>query len=184
MRLEVHVHGSLHLCKGVSLTQVETGLRKWLDYLDAESLSEARSLDQTEPGIVFDRENRALDICWTGEVGRNFHHCLEETFQDIGPLTERASEIEVTYYHENGDDEIQLMFVGPSQESIHLAQRRRMIEDVSALLARHFPDPAVHEVVAVIDRLFDQDWKDREQTGKDDHLSSEHFVSQKHRHLH
>src|SRR5512135_1750974 len=114
MRIEVHVHGSLYLCKGVSLAQVETGLRKWLEYLDAEGISEVRSLEQSEPGVTFDRANRIVDICWTGEVGRSFRRTLEETLQDIGPLTEHASEIELTYYHEDGRDEYQLLFVGPS----------------------------------------------------------------------
>ena len=31
MRMEVHVHGTAFLCKGVHLTQVEHALRPWLD---------------------------------------------------------------------------------------------------------------------------------------------------------
>jgi len=68
MRIEVHVHGVLNLCKGVTLTQVENGLRKWLDYLDVETIAEASSMEQDEPGIVFLRPDRTLEICWTGEV--------------------------------------------------------------------------------------------------------------------
>lgn len=157
MRIEVHVHGSLYLCKGVSLAQVETGLRKWLEYLDAEGIGEVRSLEQSEPGVTFDRTNRILDICWTGEVGRSFRRTLEETLHDIGPLTEHASEIELTYYHEDGRDEYQLLFVGPTPEAIHQAQRHRMVEDVAGLLSRHFDQEAVGQVTILVNDLFDRD---------------------------
>jgi len=38
MRMEVHVHGTAFLCKGVHLTQVEDALRPWLDYLEIDAL--------------------------------------------------------------------------------------------------------------------------------------------------
>lgn len=161
MRIEVHVHGTLHLCKGVSLSQVENGLRQWLDYLDAETIAEARSLEQDEPGIVFHRSDRTLEICWTGEVGRNFTHRLQEALFELGPLTERASEIELTYYYEDGHDEYQLIFAGPTAESIHQLQRNRMIEDVAGLLSRHFAPEDVDQVTGLVNTLFDRDWEQR-----------------------
>ncbi len=157
MRIEVHVHGTLYLCKGVTLAQVENGLHKWLDYLDVASIAEARSLEQDDPGIVFHRSDRTLEICWTGEVGRNFVHRLQETLYEIGPLTEHASEVEVTYYYEDGRDEYQLLFVGPTAEAIHQTQRRRMIEDVSGLLSRHFGEAEIGQVTTVVNELFDRD---------------------------
>lgn len=157
MRIEVHVHGTLYLCKGVTQKQVENGLRKWLDYLDVETIAEARSVEQDEPGIVLHKTDRTLEICWTGEVGRNFIHRMQETLFEIGPLTERASEIEITYYYEDGRDEYQLLFVGPTADAIHLAQRRRMVEDVSGLLSRHFSEAEVAQVAAVVNELFDRD---------------------------
>lgn len=157
MRIEVHVHGVLELCKGVTLVQVENGLRKWLDYLDVETIAEARSMEQDEPGIVFHLSDRALEICWTGEVGRNFMSRLQDTLYELGPLTERASQIELTYFYEDGRDEYQLLFVGPSEESIHLAQRQRMIEDVSGLLSRHFNPAEVAQVTELVNVLFDND---------------------------
>lgn len=157
MRIEVHVHGTLYLCKGVTLKQVENGLRKWLDYLDVETIAEARSMEQDEPGIILHKTDRTLEICWTGEVGRNFIHRMQETLFEIGPLTERASEIEITYYYEDGRDEYQLLFVGPTADAIHLAQRRRMVEDVGGLLSRHFSEAEVGQVTAVVNELFDRD---------------------------
>ena len=49
MLSEVHVHGTLDLCKGVTLGQVENGLRKWLEYMDVETISEASSLNRKNP---------------------------------------------------------------------------------------------------------------------------------------
>lgn len=161
MRTEVHVHGTLHLCKGVALSQVESGLRKWLEYMDVESLSEVRSLEPEEPGIVFDRPDRTLDICWTGEVGKNFANRLQDALHELGPLTENASQVELTYYHEDGRDEHQFLFVGPSPDAIHQAQRRLMVADVAGLLSRHFGASDVAQVTDLVNVLFDRDLKQR-----------------------
>lgn len=158
MRAQVHVHGSLALCKGVTRGQIEAALDPWLEYLDVDSLEEAKSVEPNEPGIVFDESNRVLDICWSGDVGRSFHPRLEEAIHALGPYTEYAAEIEVSLYYDNGDEETQFVFVGPTPEAIHEAQRRRMAEDVSGLLSRHFDQNGVDEVVAVVNELFARDW--------------------------
>ena len=44
MRMEVHVHGTAFLCKGVHLTQVEHALRPWLEYLEVDSIAKVQSL--------------------------------------------------------------------------------------------------------------------------------------------
>lgn len=182
MRTEVHVHGSLRFLKGISPGQVEAGLRPWLDYMDIDSFEEARSLEQDEPGIAFDTATRELMICWTGEVGRNFHRCVEESMQSLGPLTEETTVVELTYFHEDGQDESQLIFVGPTPEAIHEAQRTRMLEDVSYLLGRHFGKEAIDRVVSLVNELFDQDWSDRARLGE--LQSSEHVPTTRHKHLH
>ena len=182
MRTEVHVHGNLRFLKGVTPAQVESGLRPWLSYLDIESMEEARSLEQEEPGIAFDTGVRELTLCWTGEVGRNFHRCVEESMQTLGPLTDGTTVVELTYFHDDGQDESQLIFVGPTPEAIHEAQRRRMIEDVQYLLGRHFGKEAIDRVTAVVDELFDQDWSDREKLGE--LQSSEHVPLGRNKHLH
>ena len=71
MRMEVHVHGNVFLGRGVRLSQVEHALKPWLEYLDVEAIAEAASLEREEPGIQFDSRERTINICWTGEVGRN-----------------------------------------------------------------------------------------------------------------
>ena len=83
MRTEVHVHGTVVLVEGVSIGQVEGALRPWLDYLDCASIKEARSLEQDEPGIVFDRKRFLLEICWTGDVGRNFQDVLGDVRREL-----------------------------------------------------------------------------------------------------
>lgn len=165
MRAQVHVHGSLALCKGVTRGQIEAALEPWLEYLDVDSLEEAKSVEPGEPGIVFDEPSRALDICWSGDVGRSFYPLLDEALQALGPYTEHAAEIEVIVYYDNGDDETQYVFVGPTPKAIHEAQRRRMGEDVSDLLSRHFDQHAVDQVVALVNELFARDWAEKSSQG-------------------
>ena len=41
MRTEVHVHGSVFLCKGVRPSQVDQAMRPWLDYMDVDTIADA-----------------------------------------------------------------------------------------------------------------------------------------------
>jgi hypothetical protein len=155
MRTEVHVHGSIFLCKGVRLSQVDQSMRPWLDYLDVDTIADAHSLEREEPGISFDPKERVVNICWTGEVGRSFQSRLTEAFHNLGPLTEYASEVEVTYYPEGADDEFYQMFVGPSAEAIHEFRRQCVVEDVSHMLSRHLGKSEVEQIAGLINNLFD-----------------------------
>jgi hypothetical protein len=166
MRMEVHVHGSIFLGRGVRLSQVEHALRPWLEYLDVETIAEAPSLEREEPGIVFDSRERTVNICWTGEVGRSFHAKLAEAFQNVGPLTEYASEVEATYYPENTDDEFYQLFVGPTPEAIHEFRRQCVIEDISGMLSRHLGKAEVDQVASLLNQLFDHDWATKKVTGE------------------
>ena len=185
MRMEVHVHGTAFLCKGVHLTQVEHALRPWLDYLEVDAIAKVQSLEREEPGIQFDTRERTVNICWTGEVGRNFHAQLTEVFHNLGPLTEYASEVEVTYYPESGEDGFYQLAVGPTPEAIHEFRRQCVTEDVSAMLARHLGKAEVEQVTALVNQLFDQDWATRKITGE--HSTSSSTVIPLHprnKHLH
>jgi phenylpyruvate tautomerase PptA (4-oxalocrotonate tautomerase family) len=182
--MEVHVHGNIFLSRGVRLSQVEHALRPWLDYLDVDSLSEAHSIEREEPGIAYDPREHTVNICWTGEVGRSFHNRLAEAFQNIGPLTEYASEIEVTYYPENGEDEFFQMFVGPTPEAIHEFRRQCVIEDVTNLLSRHLGKADVDQVAALVNQLFDQDWAARKIAGETGASSTVIPLHPRNKHLH
>jgi hypothetical protein len=161
MRTEVHVHGTIPLRAGAALSQVESALQPWIDYLDVESLDELKSVHRDEPGLVFDSRRRLLEICWTGDVGRNFRKVIEDALQALCRFTEQATEVQLSYYHEDGRDEIGIVFVGPSPESIHEAQRRRMVEDMSNLLSRHFTQQEVSELVNHVNELFSRNWQQR-----------------------
>ena len=182
MRMEVHVHGNIALCKGVTRPQIESALNPWLDYLDVDSIDEAKSLEPVEPGIALDDKTRVLSMCWTGDIGRSFHRRLEEALQALGPFTEEASEVEVSVFHDNGEEEYRLIFVGPTPESIQQAERNRMIEDIAALLSRRFDQPSVEKVVTVVNELFERDWA---AGGAADDFSNAQPHSRPHRkHLH
>lgn len=154
MRLEVHVHGYLELVEGVSKRQVEGALRPLLEYLDVEHLDELKSLEPDQPGFAFNARDYGLEMCCTLEVGRNFLSAVEKAMLALGKFVETASAIEIITYHDDGQDETQLMFVGSSPEAILDAQRRQMLQDVSALLSRHFRQPAVDEVLNLVSDLF------------------------------
>jgi len=161
MRIEVHVHGTIPLRPETTLSQVETALRPWLRYVDEDSLVDARSVYEDEPGVVFDAKGKTLEICWTGDVGRGFRELIEEALQALCPYTESAAEIEVSYYHDDGQDEFGMVFVGPTPESIHERQKSRMIDDVSGLLARHFTEAEIGEVAALVNQLFERNWAEK-----------------------
>jgi hypothetical protein len=165
MRIEVHVHGIISLRAGTTQSHVETALRPWLDYIDEDSLADAKSVHQDEPGINYDHRRRALEICWTGDVGRNFRRCVEESLQALSSFAEQTSVVEISYYHDDGQNEFGVVFVGPTPEAIHDAQRRRMLEDVSLLLSRHFGQEEIGEVVDVVNRLFARNWDERSASG-------------------
>ena len=161
MRIEAHVHGTIPLRAGTTLSQVEAALRPWLRYIDEDSLAAAPSVSEDEPGFNFDAKGKTLEICWTGDVGRGFRELIEEALQAVCPYTESAAEIEVSYYHDDGQDEFGMVFVGPTPESIHERQKSRMIDDVSSLLARHFSEAEIGEVAALVNQLFERNWAEK-----------------------
>ena len=119
MHTEVHVHGDIPLRRGVTAQDIEAAVRGWLDYVDVDSLAEATSAREDEPGVSLDLRRRVLQI-------------------------------------EDGRDEFGVVFVGPSPAAIEQAKRKRVLDDVTALLARQFGDADVREVVGLIERLFEK----------------------------
>ncbi len=184
MRMEVHVHGTAFLCKGVHLTQIEDALRPWLDYLEIDAIEKAQSLEREEPGMRFDTKEQALDICWTGEVGRSFHHRLKEALQALGPLTEYASEVTVTYYEDSGKEEFQQIFVGPSAEAIHEIRRQCVEEDLTGLLSPHFDKTHVEQVAALVNQMFDEAWQKRSTSEEQTVATPMSQLHPRNRHLH
>ena len=161
MRHEIHLHADIPILEGVSRRQIEQAFAPLLEYLDADGLADVKSLEPDEPGVKYDEKELILYVCWTGEVGRSFHSALETMLEALGPYCYEAVEVEITEYHENGEQESKLMFVGPTAHAIHEAQRRCMVEDVAAILGRQFGKQEVAQVTAMVNELFDRDWKDK-----------------------
>lgn len=165
MHTEVHVHGNIPLRSGVRLSDIEAALRPWLDYVDVDSVAEATSAREDEPGIGYDPRRRMLELCWTGWVGRKFHQAVEEALHGLSSFAEEASEIEVSYYHDDGRDEYGVVFVGPDARSVHEAKRRRLVDDLRGLLGRHLSEPEVADVVQMVNQLFDSKAPDADSGG-------------------
>ena len=184
MRHEVHLHADIPILEGVSRRQIEQALMPVLDYLDADGLADVKSLEPDEPGFKYDEKELLFTVCWTGEIGRSFDGALEAALGSLGPLCYEAVEVELTLYLDNGEQESRLLFVGPTALAIHEAQRRCMVEDVSALLARQFGKEQVAEVAALVDRLFEQDWKERATEEKKPERAFETATRPSRKHLH
>jgi hypothetical protein len=184
MRHEVHVHADIPILEGVSRRQIEQALAPWLEYLDADGLSDVKSVEADEPGLKYDEKELILYLCWTGEVGRSFHNALEAVLESLGPYCYEAVEVEVTLYHENGEQESKLLFVGPTPQAIHEAQRRCMMEDVAAILGRQFEKDKVGEVTALVNDLFDRDWKEKASQQKKPERAFESYTRPSRKNLH
>jgi hypothetical protein len=184
MRIEVHVHADIPVLEGVSRKQIERALGPWLEYLDAEALADVKSLEQDEPGVRFDEKELMLLVCWTGEVGRSFYAALDQALEGLGPLCYEAVEVELTLYRENGEQESRLLFVGPTPQAIHEAQRRCMLEDIAAILGRQFDKEQIGEVAALVNRLFDADWKQRSEAPPKPERAFETTPRPSRKHLH
>jgi hypothetical protein len=184
MRLEVHVHADIPILEGVSKRQLEQAFAPVLEYLDADGLSDVKSLEPDEPGIKYDEKDLMLYLCWTGEIGRSFHGALEAALEGLGPYCYEAVEVDVTLYLENGDQESRLLFVGPTAQAIHEAQRRCMIEDVAAILGRQFDKTQVGQVTALVNELFDRDWKEKASQQKKPERAFENYTRPSRKNLH
>jgi len=184
MRHEVHLHADIPILEGVSRRQIEQAVMPLLDYLDADGLADVKSLEPDEPGFKFDDKELILSICWTGEIGRSFDGALEAALGALVPLCYEAVEVDLTVYHENGEQESKLLFVGPTEQAIHEAQRRCMLEDVAAILGRQFEKERVVEVTALVNDLFDRDWKEKAAQPKKPERAFESYTKPSRKNLH
>ena len=184
MRHEVHLHADIPILEGVSRRQLEQAFAPVLEYLDADGLGDVKSLEQDEPGFKFDEKELIVYICWTGEVGRSFQGALEAALENVGPYCYEAVEVDLTVYHENGEQESKLLFVGPTAQAIHEAQRRCMIEDVTAILGRQFEKEDIAPIAALVNELFDSDWKKKSSEQKKPERAFETYSRPSRKNLH
>jgi hypothetical protein len=184
MRHEVHLHADIPILEGVSRKQLEQALAPLLEYLDADGLAEVKSLEPDEPGFKYDEKELLLTVCWTGEIGRSFHGALEAALEGIGPFCYEAVEVDLTLYQENGEQESRLLFVGPTAHAIHEAQRRCMVEDVAAVLGRQFGKEEVGQLTALVNEMFDRDWKEKASQQKKPERAFESYTRPSRKNLH
>ena len=149
-----------------------------------DGLGDVKSLEQDEPGLKYDEKDLILFVCWTGEVGRSFQNVLEAALENLGPYCYEAVEVDLTVYHENGEQESKLLFVGPTPHAIHEAQRRCMVEDVAAILGRQFEKTKVAEITALVNDLFDRDWKEKASQAKKPERAFENYTRPSRKNLH
>jgi hypothetical protein len=184
MRHEVHVHADIPIIEGVARRQLEQAFAPWLEYLDADGFSDVKSLEPDEPGLKYDEKELILYVCWTGEIGRSFHPALEQALENLGPYCYEAVEVDLTEYLDNGEQEGKLLFVGPTPQAIHAAQRRCMIEDLTAILGRQFGKEEVEQVASLVNQLFDEDWKARASQPKKPERAFETYTRPSRKNLH
>ncbi len=184
MRHEVHLHADIPILEGVSRRQIEQAFTPLLEYLDADGLADVKSLELEEPGFKYDEKELLFTLCWTGEIGRSFHGALEAALDAIGPYCYEAVEVDLTQYHENGEQESRLLFVGPTAHAIHEAQRRCMVEDVTAVLGRQFGKEDVAQATTLVNELFDRDWKEKATQPKKPERAFESYTRPSRKNLH
>lgn len=165
---EIHVHGDVPLRADVTYAQLQEALKPLWKYAGAKSLADAaESAYEEEPGIKFDAAEHVLHLCWTIEGDEDFRQSLDEMCMSLNELSEQGAAIEVTFYDAEFDEEEEppesearddfvMMFVGPTPAAIMQVQRDLLVEDVVALMERHFDASELGGVVAEIDRLFSQ----------------------------
>ena len=166
---EIHVHGDVKIRPDVGLDTLQEALRPLWQYAGAATLADgAESLYEEEPGLRYDAINRLLQMCWTVRGDEDFRAQLDDLCMNLNDISAEGAPIEVTFYDttfdDDDDDDLEerearddfvLLFVGPTPGAIMRVQRDVLVEDVKAVMARHFEEAELDGVVAAIDQLFE-----------------------------
>jgi hypothetical protein len=165
---EIHVHGDVPLRDDVTYAQLQDALKPIWAYTGASSLAKgAASSYEEEPGIRVDDKEHVLHLCWTVPANEDFRNCLDEMCMNLNELAGGGAAIEISIYDTEFDDEDEsdandkesrddfvMLFVGPTPGDIMQIQRDMLIEDVTAVMERHFVKEEMGDVVAAIDTMF------------------------------
>ena len=171
---EIHLHGEVLLRAVVQFEQIQEALRPIWKYAGARSLADgARSAYEDEPGIRFDAPSHTLQFCWTVGGDDDFRQTLDEMCMNLNELAESGAAIEVSFYDTEYDDDdaeddpeaearddCLMLFVGPNPAAIMQVQRDLLVQDLVALMERHFDGSELSGVVAEVDKLFAQRFDD------------------------
>jgi uncharacterized protein (DUF2267 family) len=163
---EIHVHGDVPLRDDVTYAQLQDALKPLWEYAGAKSLAKgAVSSYEEEPGIRMDEKEHVLHMCWTVSADEDFRSCLEEMCMNLNELASGGTSIEVSIYDTEFDeddeddekesrDDFLMLFVGPTPGDIMQVQRDMLIDDVTAVMERHFDKSELGGISAEIDKLF------------------------------
>ena len=163
---EIHVHGDVPLRDDVTYAQLQEALKPLWEYAGAKSLAKgAVSSYEEEPGIRMDEKEHRLQMCWTVPADEDFRSSLEEMCMNLNELSASGASIEVSIYDTEFDeddeddekesrDDFLMLFVGPTPGDIMQVQRDMLIEDVTAVMERHFDKSELSGIAAEIDKLF------------------------------
>jgi hypothetical protein len=165
---EIHVHGDVPLREDVAYAQIQDALKPLWQYAGARSLAAAaESAYEDEPGIRFDAQEHVLQMCWTVPGDEDFRQVIEEACMGLNEIASAGAPIEVSFYDtefdeeeapedEEARDDFMMCFVGPTPAAIMQVQRDLLVQDVVHVMERHFDASELNDVVASIDRLFNQ----------------------------
>ncbi|OPF63647.1 MULTISPECIES: DUF6806 family protein [Hydrogenophaga] len=165
---EIHVHGDVPLREDVAYAQIQDALKPLWQYAGARSLAAAaESAYEDEPGIRFDAQEHVLQMCWTVPGDDDFRQVIEEACMGLNEIASAGAPIEVSFYDtefdeeeapedEEARDDFMMCFVGPTPAAIMQVQRDLLVQDVVHIMERHFDASELNDVVASIDRLFNQ----------------------------
>lgn len=165
---EIHVHGEVPLREDVTFEQLQDALKPLWKYSGKKSLADAaESAYEEEPGLRFDADKHLLQMCWTVPGDDDFRQALDEMCMGLNDLAQEGAAIEVTFYDADFDDEEEgeedearddfaMYFVGPTPAAIMQVQRDLLVQDTIGLMERHFDGSELGELVAAIDKLFEQ----------------------------
>jgi hypothetical protein len=173
---EIHVHGDVPLRDDVTFAQLQDALKPLWKYAGARSLADgAVSSYEEEPGIRLDSQEQVLHMCWTVPGDDDFRDALSEMCMGLNELAREGAPIEVTFYDRQFDDDEEdeapddeaearddfvMLFVGPTPAAILQVQRDMLVDDVVAMMERHFDGAELSGVVSEIDKLFSQRFDD------------------------
>jgi uncharacterized protein (DUF2267 family) len=163
---EIHVHGDVPLRADVTYAQLQDALKPLWSYAGASSLAKgAISAYEEEPGIRVDDKAHVLHMCWTVSAGEDFRNSLDEMCMNLNELSSAGAAVEISIYDAEFDEEDEddgkesrddfvMLFIGPTPGDIMQVQRDMLIEDVTAVMERHFEKEEMGDVVAEIDKMF------------------------------
>ena len=166
---EIHVHGEVSLHPEVRFQDVQEALRPLWRYAGAKSLEDGGvSAYEEEPGIQYDARQNMLRMCWTVRGGEDFRQNIDDMCMNLNELAKTGAAIEVTFYDaefdddddadraEDSRDDFMVVFVGPTPAAIMQIQRDLLVQDVIAVMERHFDSSELRGVVEEVDKLFTQ----------------------------